>query len=382
MLDGGSTRKQFLYAGTYTKDIYVFELVNRNGSNEAWMPRGTVETVGNPSFLVVNEAGDRLYAVHELDGDVQGAVTAFAVDPVTGDLKFINSRPSGGHGPVHLTIDPAVDGVHDDHLLVANYGTGNLVVLLLRPDGSIGDLVYSLEADRPNARAHQVLFDFEHRYVLAVFLGLDEIRFYEFNRNSGDLRPVEVMRRDGQANRRLVAKVPKGSGPRHMVFGRDGRYFYVANELDSTVSVFSTRVPASNGSFKLVQQHTCLPSSGNTTDVYGPRSSYAGEIDIHPSGKYVYVTNRGHDSVVVFAVNDTDGTLSPIQYAPCGGLYPRHLTFDSVGRTAFVSNQNGDGGVQLFHIDLESGRMTPQQKLKVPKAVCVLLVPPRTQLTV
>ncbi|GAA2668659.1 MULTISPECIES: lactonase family protein [Actinosynnema] len=302
---------------------------------------GVVADVPNPSFLV--RAGDRLYAVNEQE---DGAVTALAIG-ADGVPVVLNRRSTGGADPCHLVL-------HEGHLLAANYTSGSVSAHPVLPDGSLGertDLVRH-EGSGPNRdrqegpHAHQVVVDPTGRFVLAVDLGADSVLTYRLV--GGRLEHV------------ATARTHAGAGPRHLAFHPGGRFAYVANELDSTVTVASYADGVLTPGAVLSTLREELPEGGE---------NYPAEILVSPDGRHVYVSNRGHDSIAVFQVLDDGAGLELSALVPAWGAYPRHLAFDPTGALLFASNQNSNT-VATFELD-GAGLPVPTGTWPTPVPVCV-----------
>ena len=359
-----------VYVGTYTgakaKGIYVFRLQTENlevSQNITLVPLGIAAETPNPSFLELDLQHRRLFAVNELaefEGKPGGAVSAFSIDPGTGMLTLLNQRPSMGTGPCHIVSDR-----EHRHVLVANYGSGSVAVLPIGADGRLGaasDVVQhagrSVHPDRQTGpHAHCVTLDPANRFVFVCDLGLDKILAYRFDAARGRLTPHAPP----------FASVKPGAGPRHMVFRPDGRFAFVVNELSSTASVFA--YDANAGALREVQTVSTLPE-------YFDGASTAAEIDVHPSGKWVYVSNRGHNSVVLFTVDPETGKLTYVEEQGTGGSKPRHFGIEPSARHLAIGNQDSDT-VLVCRIDAGNGRLRPSGVFaSVPAPACVKFLPP------
>jgi 6-phosphogluconolactonase len=351
-----------VYFGTYTgqksKGVYAYRF---DAATARLTSLGLVAETTSPSFLAVHPNRRFLYAVNEVDnyeGQKGGAVSAFAIDRQTGKLTFLNEVSSRGAGPCHLALDKAGKNV-----LVANYGGGSVAVFPVLPSGRLGeasDFVQhagsSVDPQRQQGpHAHSILPSPDNRFAIAADLGLDELLVYRLDPTKGSLEP------DIPA----FAKVSPGAGPRHFAFHPSGKFVYVNNEMGSTVTVFS--YDAARGVLRMLQTLSTLPrdfSGDNTT----------AEVEVHPTGRFVYVSNRGHDSIAVFAVDPGKGTLTAVEYVPTQGKTPRSFEIDPTGSYLFAANMNSDS-VVVFRIDAKTGRLTPtDQVLEVPSPVCVKFV--------
>lgn len=293
----------------------------------------------NPSFLAFDRRRRFLYAVH---GD-HSEVSAFRIDGGTGHLSFLNRRPTGGRNPVHLAVDPT-----NRFLVVANHLTSSVAVLSIDPEegriGEIADLVQLTgeigphRVEQPFAKPHQVEFDPAGRFILVPDKGLDRVFAFRLDPASGKLAPTE----QGSVAAR------EGSGPRHVALHPSAPCAYVLNELDSTVT--ACRYDRERGALEPFQVLPALPDSfvGN---------SRAAEIAISADGHFVHASNRGHDSIAVFAVDAGTGRLAPRQWVPSGGRTPRFFAPDPSGRFLYVANEDSDTVVR-FDIAGETGELT------------------------
>ena len=351
-----------VYFGTYTdtdsRGIYVSRFEPTTGRLSE---PSVAAAAAQPSFLAFHPSGTHLYAVNELqelEGRASGGVSAFAVDPATGDLRLINRQPSEGASPCHLVVAP--DG---RHLLVANYHGGSVAVLPIARDGSVwpATCVVRHEGRGPSAErqegphAHSIHLDAETRRALAVDLGADRIFLYDVDAAAGRLTPADPA---------FVPLAP-GSGPRHLAFHPNRRWLYVDNELLSTVAAFERDA---GGSWTPLETVPTLPqgwTGANTT----------AEIALTPDGRFLYVSNRGHDSLAVFAVDPSSGALTPRGHTPTLGRTPRHFAVDPAGRYLLAAHQDSDD-VVVFRIDERTGALVPTgSRVSVPRPVCVLFVP-------
>lgn len=348
-----------VYVGTYTggksKGIYSFQMDLANGA--VTPPQLAAET-DSPSFLAVHPSRRWLYAAGEVGdygGRKTGSVSAFAIDPRTGQLTLLNRQPSEGVSPCHLTVDKS-----GRNLLVANYSSGTVCVLPIGEDGRVGapsDVVqHSGGSLKSIPHAHSVNFDPAGRLAFAADLGLDKIFIYGFDPAKGKLTPHDPP----------SASVAAGSGPRHLAFHPTGRFAYVINELASTVTVFA--YDAQRGTLSEQQTITTLPKdfTGNNTTA---------EVQVHPTGRFLYGSNRGHDSIAVFAIDGSSGKLTPVEHQPTQGRTPRHFGIDPTGTYLLAANQESDS-IVVFRIDPDTGRLTPTGvKIDIPSPVCVVFVP-------
>ncbi len=361
-----NVQKLWVYVGTYTgaksndsKGIYLFELDLPSGKLR---PRGLAAEVTNPSFLAIHPNHRFLYAVTESNqfkGQKSGAVSAFAINAKTGKLTLLNQQPSGGEGPCHLVVDR-----EGKHVLAANYTGGSACVLPIGSDGRLGKATAfvqhvgsSVNKDRQEKpHAHSINLDPDNRFAFVADLGLDKVLVYKYDAVKGTLK----------SNDPPAATVQPGSGPRHFAFHPNGRYAYVINELKSTVTAF--RYDPKEGVLKALQTVSALPR-GNK------KPSWTAEVQVHPSGKFLYGSNRGHDSIAIFAIDSKTGKLTPRGHQGKDIKTPRNFGMDPEGTVMLVANQDS-GSIVVFRIDSKTGRLTPTDTVvKVPMPVCVKMMP-------
>lgn len=372
MVEWAALNETLVYVGTYTrgkspgKGIYLFRLQTENlevSQNITLVPLGLAVETPNPSFIDFDVKRRLLFAVNEIDefdGKPTGAVSAFSIDRATGRLTLLNQRPSMGTGPCHLVLDKEKRNV-----LVANYGSGSVAVLPVGSDGRLGTassvVQHSGKSIHPQRQtgphAHCMTLDPANHFAFVCDLGLDKILTYRFDAQRGRLTPGEPS----------FTSIKPGAGPRHMVFRRDGRFAYVVNELSSTITAFGYDGTA--GVLKELQTVSTVPA-------YFDGANTGAEIDVHPSGKYLYVSNRGHNSVVLFSVDPEKGTLTYIEEQGTGGSTPRHFGIEPSAQHLAIANQGSDT-VLVCRIDAGNGRLKPSGVFaSVPSPVCVKFLPP------
>jgi 3-carboxymuconate cyclase len=356
----GAPVKQFAYAGTYTsaadgsahgEGVYLFEVDANSG--ELSPPRLAAKT-SNPSWISIHPSKKYLYAINEMtnpDGS-RSSVTAFAIDAATGNLTQLNSVSSEGAGPAHMSLDAA-----GKFIFVANYGGGSISVLPVREDGSLGaavdvhqntDAIGSRHAtnaprgsfalnghDRPHA--HMIAADPGNRFVLATDLSQDRIYVYKFDSTTGKLSPAAIP----------FASVATGDGPRHFVFHPNSRWFYLLEEEASQVAFFHYN--PQSGELTSQQTISALPPGF-------AGSNFAAEIAISPDGKFLYCSNRLHDTIAIFAVG-SDGRLTRVGEVSSMGDYPRFFCIAPSGRFAYVCDQRSDC-ITVFTINRQTGMLT------------------------
>jgi 6-phosphogluconolactonase len=355
--------KMWVYVGTYTggksKGIYRYDLDLGSGKLTS---AGLAAELLNPSFLAVHPNRRFLYAVNEVEsfkGQQSGAVSAFALDPKSGKLTFLNEQSTRGEGPCHLVVDR-----EGKNVLVANYSGGSTAVLPLAADGRLkeasafiqhtGSSVNRERQEGPHA--HSANVDPSNRFAFVADLGLDKVMIYRFDAAHGTLSPGEPS----------AASVTPGAGPRHFAFHPNGRFAYVINEMGSTVTAF--RYDARKGELTSIQTISTLPAgfTGSTTTA---------EVQVHPSGRFLYGSNRGHDSIAIFTIDPETGKLTAVGHQPTQGKTPRNFGIDPTGTYLIAANQDSDTLV-VFRIDRDSGRLHQVgEPVEAPKPVCVNFVP-------
>lgn len=359
-------KEYHVYFGTYTnaktasKGIYRARLDVATGKLSA---ADVAAECRDPSFLAVHPNGKILYAIDEGSDPAKNpgrGLAAYAIAEKTGALTLLNEQGNGGRGPCHLAVDREGKCV-----VVANYSGGSVAAVALLPDGRLGALGAVSQhvgssvnpARQKEPHAHAVALSPDQRFVLSADLGLDQVLIYQLDAAQAGLRvgdPASV-------------KLPPGSGPRHLAFRPDGKFLYVINELLCTMSVFA--YDASRGVLSDVQVISTLPP-GETVK---PGQSTA-ELAVHPSGNFLFGSNRGHNSIVVYAIDAATGRLTHVENQPTQGATPRHFAVDPTGRWLLAENQ-GSGTVVVFGIDAKSGRLTATgQSLPVPAPVCAVFV--------
>jgi 6-phosphogluconolactonase len=356
--------KLWVFVGTYTsakgsKGIYRFEMDLASGKLSG---RELAAETSQPSFLAIHPQHRFLYAVGEFDklGDKKtGAITAFALEPKTGKLTFLNQQSSGGAGPCHLVVDPAGKNV-----LAANYGGGSVCALPIKEDGSVGAATGFVQHEgksvNPNRQeaphAHSINLDAAGKFAFAADLGLDKVLVYRFDAAKGTL----------VANDPPAVELAKGAGPRHFAFHPSGKYAYVINELDLTVTAMS--YDAERGVLTPMQSETTVPEQAK------PNYSTA-EVVVHPSGKFLYGSNRGHHSIAIFTIDAKTGKLKAAGHQGQDIKTPRNFAIDPTGMYLIVANQDSDSLV-VFRINQKTGALEPTGvRVDVPRPVCVRFVP-------
>ena len=345
----GTSGSTFVYVGSYTKDppgggsnnpvgLSVFKFDPATG---ALSPVQQVKSA-NPSFVALDPTRRFLYVINEIDdyeGQKLGSAEAYAIDPATGMVTLLNRQSVGGPIPAHLAVDPS-----GRQLVVANYIGGNFVVLPIEADGRLGPVSGEIKdsGTGPNKQRqeaphpHSVVFDPAGRYIAAADLGIDKVLTFRLN--------------DGGLVRVGEAAAAPGAGPRHLAFNPNGRMLYVVNELNATVTAYA--YDAATGQIGREMQTISTEPAGYA----GPHST--AEIAVHPSGKFLYASNRGYNSIIGYRIDPATGLLSPIGHATQGVNFPRNFAIDPSGKWLYVANQKGDTVVQ-FEINPETGELKP-----------------------
>ena len=347
---------QTLYVGTYTsgksEGIYGYHFDNTGKLARFGSFKST-----NPSFLAIDRSKRYLYAVNEVGdflGKPSGGISAFAIDKASGNLRFLNEQASLGADPCHLTIDRRKKA-----LLVANYTGGSVSVLSLRSDGTVGPSIdlenhegSGIKEQQKGPHAHCIILDRSERYALAADLGIDKVMMYRFDSATGKL----------EAGKQPWAQLKAGAGPRHLTIHPNGKWTYVINELDSTMTAL--QYDARNGTLTEIETVSTLPGDFSGT-------SYCADLHVSPSGKFLYGSNRGHNSIVVFEIDSRTGKLRAVQHVSTEGNWPRNFTIDPTGRFLLVANQRSDS-VVTFAIDQRTGQLTPTGNVEeIPVPVCL-----------
>jgi len=355
--------KMRVYVGTYTgpvsKGIYRLDFDPVSGTLTG---KALAAETTNPSFLAISPDHKNLYAANEVgktDGQPTGSISSFAINPKTGDLTALNRQPSGGADPCYVVVDPT-----GKYVLTANYSGGSVEVLPIVESGRLGAPTVTIRHQgssidpgrQTSSHAHAIDLDASGKVAIAADLGLDQLMIYRFDPQTGKLK----------ANPTPFASVKPGSGPRHFAFHPDGKHAYAINEMASTVTAFEYD-PAQA---KLAEIQTI-----STRSPGGKPGNSTAEILVHPSGKFVYGSNRGDDSLAIYAVEPASGTLKLVGHQATGGKTPRSFGIDPTGRFLIAANQDSSTLV-VFRVDRETGRLQQVgEPLSVPAPVCVKFVP-------
>lgn len=356
-----SSTETLVHIGTYTgkgsKGIYACRLDTEAGT------LGTPQLVAeakNPSYLCVSPERGLLFTVNEIADfrGKSGAVSSYRIDPVAGQLSLINMQPTGGRGACYVSMDSGAK-----HLFVANYGSGSVAVVPVDETGKLSPPASVMKhegssinpARQKEPHAHSFVPSPDGRYAFAADLGIDKIMAYRLDQSSGILTTHD----------HGGTSVAPGSGPRHLAFHPSGKFAYATMELSNEVVAFN--YDATSGSLKQLQAISMLPPGFDQT-------SHAAEVRVHPSGRFVYASNRGHDSIAIFSVEPETGKLTAVGHEPTQGKTPRGFTIHPNGKLLLVANQESDV-VVVFRIDEQSGRLEPTgstQAISSPASVAFL----------
>jgi len=348
-----------VYVGTYTrgdsKGIYSFVLDTAAGT---LTPEGLAAETENPSFLAIHPSGDYVYACNELDkfkGQDSGGLSAFKADPVSGKLEKLNDVAAGGTSTCHANISR-----NGRYVVLANYGSGSCAAFAIGADGKLGERTAfhqhtgtSVDPGRQRGpHAHSVNFDRQNKHVIVADLGLDQVKVYNFNAATGTMT----------ANEPAFTKVKPGSGPRHFSFHPSGKYAYVINEMLCSVTAFNWN--AKKGTLTEIETVTTLPEPVK-------RGYSTAEVVAHPNGRFLYGSNRGHNTIAVFQVNAATGKLTTVEHKSTQGEVPRNFAIDPTGEFLIAANQNTHS-IVLFRINQASGALEQVgQPVMAPSPVCV-----------
>jgi len=350
-----------VYVGTYTnknnsEGIYLYRMNLASGKLEKL---SSTPGISNPAFLAIDPAKRFLYAVNESGeflGKKGGGLTAFAIDQNTGALNKLNEVTTPGV-PCHLSVHPTGKAV-----LAANYGGGNVVIYPVKKDGKLGEVSDVQQHTGKGAdprrqegpHAHCVMLDAAGQYAFAPDLGIDKIMIYKVDAVKAKLKPNGF------------ATLNPGAGPRHFAFHPTYDFAYVISELNSTMTTF--RYDKSKGALTELQTLSTLPEGYRN-------SSYCADVHVHPSGKFLYGSNRGHNSIVIYSIDDSTGRLTLIGHESTRGNWPRNFGIDPTGQFLLVGNQNSNS-IATFKIDEQTGKLSPHgDLLEIPAPVCLKFIP-------
>jgi len=346
--------KMFAYFGTGDKNVYVYSLNMKTGElSEVAKPT----TVSRPSFLALHPSGDFLYAVCRVPVEKpapDGGVTAMRIDKPTGKLTIIDQQASGGNGPCHLVVDATGSNV-----LAAHYGSGSVVSIPIAGDGTLSDPVSLIQHEGSSVNpkrqtaphAHSINMSPDNRFAFAADLGLDKVLVYRLDGETGKL----------MANDPPSVKVAPGAGPRHFSFHPSGKFAFVINELASTITTFA--YDTEKGVLTETQTITTLPADFTETNS-------TAEVLVHPSGKFVYGSNRGHNSIAAFSFDDKSGKLTPLEHESTQGEIPRNFGIDPTGTFLIACNQK-TGNVAVLRIAADGSLSPTGHGVEMPAPMCV-----------
>jgi 6-phosphogluconolactonase len=351
-----SLNHSILFVGTYTKNlgfvdgsakgISTFHIDLNTGKLEFITENAGIES---PSFLAFHPNHKYLYAVNESSG----SVSAFALDDAKpGFLSKLNQQSTQGSAPCFVSTDKI-----GTVALVSNYSSGNVLAYPIGTDGKLGTASTNIQHKgsgldkmrQEGPHAHSIWVEPGNRFALACDLGLDKVFVYELDLTNAKLAAHSE------------GLIHPGAGPRHLDFHPNGNYVYVINELDATISTLTW--DSARGELKEIQSISTLPAG-----IDGPKS--CADVHIHPTGKYLYGSNRGHDSIVVYAVDDTSGKLSLIGHESTRGKTPRNFAIDPTSQFLFAANQDS-GSIVAFHIDSQTGKLEYLATTQTPTPVCL-----------
>lgn len=360
------TQSVWLYVGTYSRPMPGLKATNGQGihiyrlnlETGALTAAGEMPHIDNPSFLAITRDQRYLYAVSEVWLWQEGMVTAYAINAATGALAYINKQATRGSITAYIALDRA-----DQYALVANYWDGETVAVLpLRADGGVLPATDSVRHEghgsnperQEKPHGHCIITDPTNTWAYVVDLGIDQIVSYHFDRQYGRLRRHDAL------------TLPAGTGPRQLTFHPNGKFAYVIGELNSTITALAFE--SGSGALSPLQTVSALPAG------VSPETSFCSEIQVHPSGRFVYGANRGHDSIVVYAVDEATGHLTYVQHQPTLGSFPRHFAIDPTGTFLLVGNQNSDT-IVTFRLDARTGALEPTGQIAaVPTPVCLKMI--------
>ena len=345
------------YTGGNSRGIYALWLDPAAGRFESI---GAVAEAENPSFLAAHPSRNVLYAVSELstpEGEDGGRILAYSLDRTNGQLELMDERPTGGGSPCHLSLDPT-----GRYVFVSNYSGGSVAVFSLRDEGAFermtehrrhrGSGPNLSRQERPHP--HSIRLDPQGRFVLVPDLGIDRVVVYRLDHENGKLTE------DGAS-----PALKPGAGPRHLDYHPNGRFVYVINELDSTVTAFE--YDADQGRLREIHTVSTLPKGFTGTN-------WCADIHVHPTGRFLYGSNRGHDSIAIYEIDEATGRLTSLGHQSTQGKTPRNFCLDPSGRLLIAANQGSDVIVPFF-IDQKTGLLTPTgHQTEVPAPVCIELV--------
>ena len=353
-------QQAYFFIGTYTKKeghvdgkgkgLYVYDYETFNRFKEIQVTEGLV----NPSFFTISNDGKKLYAVSETGPDMgpSGSVNAYSIDPETKTLTFINKQSSHSFVPCHISVDSK-----NRLAFVANYVGGVVAVLPIQKDGALAaasqiiQLKGKLPEQKPeDSHPHAVVLSPDEQFAYVPDLGADKVMIFKIDYEKGELIPAS----------QPFVELTDGAGPRHFTFHPNEKWAYVINELNNTITSFSFN--KKEGNLEILKNTPTLP------DGYEGKS-YTADIHISPDGQFLYGSNRGHDSIVCFKIDQNDGSLQLIEHEPTRGKFPRNFMIAPDGKKLYVANQN-TGNITVFEVE-KNGALNYQIQFLVPSPVCL-----------
>ncbi len=353
---GNPPRADLVYIGSGNRNIYIYRM---NPATGALREAAPAASVGHPSFLTLTPDHRFLYAVTEGGSKGSSKVSGFSIDGQTGRLTFINDQPSGGAGPCHVAVDQTGKA-----LLAANYGSGSMSVFPIQAGGVLGAMSGFFQGQgssvnpqrQEGPHAHCVVTAPGDRFALLCDLGLDKVFVFKFDPANASISP----------NDPPFAPVKPGSGPRHITFHPNGRFAYLISEMAETITAFA--YDGGRGILRELQTESTVPADYTAAGT-------AAEVVVHPSGKFVYGSNRGNNSIVEFAVDGATGHLTLVGWCPTQGKTPRNFEIDPTGTFLLAANQDSNS-VIVFRFNPETGALTPAgEKIEVDTPMCVKFCP-------
>ncbi len=355
-------KKMLLFIGTYANaeddSIFIYQMDRLTGNLDF---SGSIKGIENPSYLAISPDHQFLYAVNEVtgfQGQAWGTVSSLAIDLKARTLKFLNKKSTNGAHPCYITVDN-----QGRFVLVANYTGGNVAVLPVENDGQLGDATSVMQHQgssinpqrQAGPHAHSIILTSDNRLALAADLGIDKIMIYQFDSKNGKLTP----------NSPDLAPAKPGAGPRHLAIHPNNQFLYAINELDSTITSYSFSI--ASGKFQPLQTVSTLPTDFKL-------ANSGADIHISPDGKFLYGSNRGHDSIAIFKIDESSGTLESVGHESTQGKKPRNFVIDPTGKFLLVANQDSNN-VVVFRRAENTGKLKATgSTIQVPKPVCLKLI--------
>lgn len=358
-------KNTFVYIGTYTngdsksEGIYIYRFDPLTGGISLVSSKSGIE---NPSFLKVSFDRNFLFAVSEVfdvKGKKGGALFSYEINKQTGELLYLNSQSTKGACPCHIEIENS-----GRYALVSNYMGGNLAVIPLQKDGTIGEVIQIIQHNgcsqvnperQEGPHVHSATMTPDNKFALVADLGQDIVKIYKLD----DLNDKLLLTENGGF------KAVPGAGPRYMDFHPNGKYIYLLNELENTVEAFY--YAAEEGCLELIKRLSTLPGNFEGENI-------AADIHVHPNGKFLYASNRGHNSIAIYTLDENTGAPSLLEHQSTLGKHPRNFSIDPTGNYLLVANKDSNN-IVTFAIDSSTGLLVPAgREVKVPQPVCISFV--------